>query len=180
MRQDFFEFEPQFKLVIAGNHKPVLRSVDEAIRRRFHLAPFSVTIPAEERDPNLRDKLKAEWPGILRWLIDGCLAWQRGGLAPPAAVLTATSAYLEAEDATTLWIDDCCVRDPQAWMTSTSLFASWKAWAERNGEFVAGSKRFIQNLEARGFQPARTRTGRGFQGLALRRETEDPPYWIDR
>src|SRR5438874_5430904 len=49
MRQDFFEFVPQFKLMIAGNHKPSLRSVDEAIRRRFHLIPFAVTIPPEER-----------------------------------------------------------------------------------------------------------------------------------
>jgi putative DNA primase/helicase len=94
MRQDFFEFMPQFKLVIAGNHKPSLRSVNEAIRRRFNLVPFTVTIPVEERDLNLRDKLKAEWPGILRWLVDGCLAWQREGLSAPAAVRNATSAYL--------------------------------------------------------------------------------------
>jgi putative DNA primase/helicase len=50
MRQDFFEYRPAFKLVIAGNHKPSLRSVDEAIRRRFHLIPFALTIPAAERD----------------------------------------------------------------------------------------------------------------------------------
>ncbi len=60
MRQDFFEFRPAFKLVGAGNHKPSLRSVDEAIRRRFHLIPFAVTIPAEERDVELVEKLKAE------------------------------------------------------------------------------------------------------------------------
>ena len=64
MRQDFFEFSPAFKLVIAGNHKPSLRSVDEAIRRRFHLIPFGVTIPAGERDGELADKLRTEWPGI--------------------------------------------------------------------------------------------------------------------
>jgi putative DNA primase/helicase len=98
MRQDFFEFVPQFKLVIAGNHKPGLRSVDEAIRRRFHLIPFAVTIPPEERDKDLTEKLRAEWPGILAWMIEGCLAWQESGLNPPAAVLTATAAYLEAEE----------------------------------------------------------------------------------
>jgi putative DNA primase/helicase len=36
MRQDFFEYTPQFKLLIAGNHQPILRTVDEAIRRRFN------------------------------------------------------------------------------------------------------------------------------------------------
>ena len=79
MRQDFFEYRPQFKLVIAGNHKPGLRSVDEAIRRRFHLIPFNVTIPEGERDLELAEKLRAEWPGILAWMIEGCLDWQRQG-----------------------------------------------------------------------------------------------------
>jgi putative DNA primase/helicase len=68
--------------------------VDEAIRRRFHLIPFSVTIPADERDGELTEKLKEEWPGILAWLIKGCLEWQREGLRPPRAVLEATEAYL--------------------------------------------------------------------------------------
>lgn len=98
MRQDFFEYTPQFKLLIAGNHKPGLRSVDQAIRRRLHLIPFTITIPAGERDPKLNDKLKAEWPGILAWMIEGCLEWQQCGLAPPAAVTDATAAYLEAEE----------------------------------------------------------------------------------
>jgi putative DNA primase/helicase len=57
---------PQFKLFIIGNHKPGLRSVDEAIRRRFNLIPFTVTIPLAERDIGLVDKLKEEWPGILQ------------------------------------------------------------------------------------------------------------------
>jgi len=72
MRQDFFEYKPQFKIVIAGNHRPGLRSVDEAIRRRFNLVPFATTIPSEERDPELTEKLRNEWPGILAWLIQGC------------------------------------------------------------------------------------------------------------
>ncbi|HUS53275.1 MAG TPA: phage/plasmid primase, P4 family, partial [Thermohalobaculum sp.] len=112
MRQDFFEFTPQFKLVIAGNHKPGLRSIDEAIRRRFHLVPFTVTIPPEKRDPDLAEHLKAEWPAILAWAIEGCLAWQRDGLAPPESVLAATAHYLEGQDAIAAWIDDCCKRDP--------------------------------------------------------------------
>ena len=65
IRGDFFDFRPAFKLFIAGNHKPSFRSVDEAIRRRFHLIPFVVTIPERERDPELSEKLKDEWPGIL-------------------------------------------------------------------------------------------------------------------
>ena len=79
MRQDFFTYLPAFKLVIAGNYKPGLRGVDEAIRRRFHLLPFTVTIENPDRD--LPEKLRAEWPVFLRWMIYGCLAWQQGGLS---------------------------------------------------------------------------------------------------
>ena len=67
MRQDFFTYEPQFALVAAGNHKPSFKGVDEAIRRRVQLVPFLQNIPAEERDKDLPEKLKAEWPAILRW-----------------------------------------------------------------------------------------------------------------
>jgi putative DNA primase/helicase len=91
MRQDFFEYTPQFKLIIAGNHKPGLRSVDEAIRRRFNLIPFTVTIPPGERDETLPAKLNAELPGILAWMIDGCLDWQERGLAPPEIVTEASA-----------------------------------------------------------------------------------------
>jgi putative DNA primase/helicase len=167
MRQDFFEYSPQFKLVIAGNHKPSLRSVDEAIRLRFHLIPFAVTIVAEERDHGLTEKLKGEWPGILQWLIQGCLEWQRDGLNPPQAVIDATAAYLEAEDTIASWIEDKCDRDPKAWATRAELFASWSCWAETAGEYAGSTKGFIEKLESRGFQQHRDRRGRGFFGLQI-------------
>jgi putative DNA primase/helicase len=83
MRQDWFDFVATFKLLIAGNSKPSLRTVDEAIRRRFLLVPFTVQIPKHERDLNLTRKLEPEWPAILRWMIDGCLEWRRSGLMVP-------------------------------------------------------------------------------------------------
>ena len=131
MRQDFFEYAPQFKLLIAGNHKPGLRSVDEAIRRRLHLIPFTVTIPPAERDPDLPNKLKAESAGILQWMIEGCLQWQQRGLAPPGIVTAATAAYLEAEDSMAAWISDCCEIDPNHWESGACLFASWSTWATK-------------------------------------------------
>lgn len=168
MRQDYFEFTPQFKLVIAGNHKPGLRSVDEAIRRRFNLIPFTVHIPPKERDETLTEKLKAEWPGILSWMIEGCLDWQRGGLDPPTAVRDATAEYLAAEDALSSWMDDKCDRSPQCKETSTDLFLSWKNWADAAGEPSGAQKRFSQKLEERGFEKVRDKHGRSFQGLRLR------------
>jgi putative DNA primase/helicase len=167
MRQNFFEYAPQFKLMIAGNHKPGLRSVDEAIRRRFNLVPFTVTIPPEERDKDLSERLRDEWPGILEWMIEGCIGWQERGLAPPSIVTESTAAYLEAEDAISAWIDDCAMRDPNAFTRSSELFGSWTEWATKSGEFVGSQKRFSQTLETRGFLYERGKDKRGFRGLRL-------------
>lgn len=169
MRQDFFEFAPVFKLVIAGNHKPGLRTVDEAMRRRFNLLPFTVTVPAAERDLELTEKLREEWGGILRWMIDGCLAWQSVGLQAPTVVSDATTSYFFAEDALARWIEDRTeTGKPDSWETATALFSDWKAWAESNGEFVGSQKRFSENLTVRGFAQARTKAARGFRGIRLR------------
>jgi putative DNA primase/helicase len=167
MRQDFFEYRPQFKLIVAGNHKPGLRTVDEAIRRRFHLIPFAVTIPPDQRDQALAEKLKAEWPGILRWIIEGCIGWQREGLRPPRAVVDATAAYLEAEDAIASWIDERCELNTKSWESTANLFGSWLSWAERAGEPAGTRKRFQQILETRGFQPHKRNSGKGYFGLQL-------------
>lgn len=171
MRQDFFEFMPQFKLIISGNHKPSLRSVNEAIRRRFNLLPFSVTIPEAERDIELSEKLKAEWPGILAWMITGCLQWQEIGLAPPHCVTEATDKYLEGEDATQMFLDDCCTLGAQKWTASDDLFVEWQTWAEAHGEFVGSAKRFGQSLEAHGLKPHKAGK-RGYQGVAIARVGE--------
>ena len=141
MRCDFFEFLPEFKLVIAGNHKPGLRSVDEAIRRRLHLVPFTVTIPQEERDPSLTEKLRAEFPGILAWAIRGCLEWQEHGLNPPAIVRIATADYLAGEDTIGRWLEEDCLEDEAIWTPSASLFSDYKAWCERTGEKPTSPKR---------------------------------------
>ncbi len=179
MRQDFFEYEPQFKLWLSGNHKPGLRSVDEAIRRRFHLLPFTVTIPEKQRDKRLIAKLKKEWAGILAWMIEGCLMWQKEGLNPPTSVREATREYLSAEDTLTQWFNECCVVDPKAkGLLTSELYASWKEWSEAAGEYAISQKKFSQKLEARsaelGIEKVENlhldavRHGRGFMRVTLR------------
>jgi putative DNA primase/helicase len=168
MRCDFFEFTPDFKLVIAGNHKPSLRSVDEAIRRRLHLVPFAVTIPDKERDATLKEKLRKEFPGILAWAIQGCLEWQRQGLNPPSAVREATADYLAAEDALGRWIEDRCVTGKGSWTAAGLLFTNYCRWCDETGEQQGSQKRFTQQLEAHGFERRRTSRAKGFAGIALR------------
>jgi len=167
MRGDYFDFTPEFKLLVAGNHRPGLRSVDEAIRRRIFLIPFTVTIPEKERDPQLSEKLRAEFPGILRWAIQGCLDWQREGLNPPGAVRDATANYLAAEDAMGRWLDERCKKNRDAWTASAELFADWARWCQLNDEAAGKPKQFAERLEARGFHFKRTNVARGFLGLSL-------------
>jgi putative DNA primase/helicase len=170
MRQDFFEFTPQFKLLIAGNHKPRLRAVDEAMRRRFNLVPFAVTIPENERDKDLAEKLRDEWPGILQWMIEGCLAWQREGLNPPEIVRTATETYFADEDAISRWIEEACTVGRQFETSCAQLFANWKSWCEQNGEYCGALRSFSQNLETRQYQRVHGRDRNAFRGLAVRAE----------
>ncbi|WP_128920076.1 phage/plasmid primase, P4 family [Bradyrhizobium nanningense] len=157
MRQDFFDFDPTFKLFIVGNHKPRLTVVDEAMRRRLLVVPFTVRIPEAERDQDLSRKLEPEWPAILRWALDGCLEWQRIGLAPPAVVLDATAQYFAGEDMFGQWLDDACevdIGNIWKWEPVGSLFDSWSAYAARGNENVGSKKAFSEQMQARGFTSA--------------------------
>ncbi len=170
MRQDFFEFFPQFKLFVAGNHKPAIRNIDEAMKRRLHLIPFTITVPPERRDKHLQQKLLAERDGILAWAIQGCLDWQRlGRLQPPQQVLDATEEYFEAEDALGRWLDERCVREANAKTLTAELFNDWKQWADSSGEFVGSQRRFSDLLITRGVEKWRNTAGlRGFRGVSLK------------
>lgn len=164
MRQDDFTFMPQFKLLIVGNHKPQMRNVDDAMRRRLQLIPFTFRPP--KPDPDLPERLKAEWGGIMAWAVEGCLAWQRVGLKPPRVVLDATEEYFEAEDAFGRWLLERTSRDPNAFSLTRDLFADWRQWCTTTGEWAGTEKRFSEMLDTRGFVKARSRTGRmGFRGI---------------
>ena len=169
MRQDFFEFFPQFKLFVAGNHKPAIRNIDEAMKRRLHLIPFTVTIPPERRDKHLQQKLMAERDGILAWAVQGCLAWQRDGLNPPDSVVSATDEYFEAEDAVGRWLEENCVFAANANSLTAELFNDWKQWCDAAGEFIGTQRRFSDLLITRGIEKWRNGTGlRGFRGIGLK------------
>ncbi|QTD44364.1 phage/plasmid primase, P4 family [Ottowia testudinis] len=170
MHKDFFDFFPQFKLFVAGNHKPAIRNIDEAMKRRLHLIPFTITVPPERRDKHLQHKLLAESDGILAWALQGCLAWQRlGKLDPPQQVVSATEEYFEAEDALGRWLYERCVQNTAARSLTAELFADWRQWAETAGEFVGSQKRFADLLLTRGLQKWRNPSGlRGFTGLGLK------------
>lgn len=173
MHRDFFEFRPTFKLIIAGNHRPHLTGVGEAMRRRLHLVPFSVTIPPEQRDKTLTDTLLAERDGILGWILQGCLDWQRIGLAPPATVLEAARQYFDDEDLVGQWIAEQCVTGPEHRASSAELYTSWSAFAERYGIDKGTAKSLAEALQQKGYMRIRTQATRGWQGIAVKRHSRD-------
>lgn len=139
VHQNGFTFKPQFKLVIAGNHKPRLHSVDDAIRRRLSLIPFEVTIAPHERDLNLPEKLRSEAGGILAWALEGCLEWQRlsaageRALAPPPRVAQATEAYFKAEDRIGIWLEQRTVVRADTSDRAQDLYDDYSEWMQETG-----------------------------------------------
>jgi putative DNA primase/helicase len=158
MRQDNITFTPKFLPVVVGNDIPRLRKVNYAIMRRLSLIPFTNEVSEEKKDIELAEKLKAEWPGILRWLIDGCLRWQKGGklhtLRPPVVKQTTTN-YLEGEDVRGNWEKASIVKTGKETdrVSAKDLFIhSWMPWAENAGE-TAGLRRALTNyLKVNGYK----------------------------
>lgn len=166
MRQDFFTFLPKFTLIIAGNHKPSIQTVDEAMRRRLHLVPFTVTIPKDKRDPDLAEILQRESAGIMSWLIDGVVEYCEQGLNPPQAVLDATECYFEDENTLAQWINDWCEIGSDLWETPTLLFNSWKQYATAANIPIGTQGQIKSKLEAAGYIQDRDRKrGRFWAGI---------------
>jgi len=165
MHKDEFTYTPQFKLLFLGNHRPELKQIDDGIKRRLHLIPFTVTPKRIDRELDV--KLKDEWPSILAWMIEGCLEWQVEGLNAPDAVLSATEDYLEDEDAIGKWLKECCTVDGSLHATSASLYENWKSWCFEAGEQPGSQKRLSSALKSRGFDKWREPgTGKqGFRGI---------------
>jgi putative DNA primase/helicase len=169
MRRDPFTFLPQFKLTITGNYQPVLRNVGEATRRRFNIIPFTRT--PEAPDQHLEEKLRAEWPGILRWMIEGCLDWQQNGLVRPQSVQEASNEYFSEQDVLGQWLAEECEVDPsKSYMqeTTSALYQAWSTYAQRSGETPGSKRAFTDRLKQRGLVPFRHSFARGFQGIRLR------------
>ena len=171
MRQDNFTFEPQFKLLISGNHAPTLRNVDEAMRRRFNIVPFIQKPP--KVDPDLRAKLRDEHGQILQWAIHGCLDWQAHKLLRPEAVRVATGVYFEDQDVFGRWLDERCITAPGEWGQPTELFRDWSYFAHSLGIEAGNANSFSSRLVARGFEKSKRNSLRGYRGVNVKGNFDD-------
>ena len=175
MHKDFFTYLPQFKLTIVGNHAPALVNVDDAARRRFNIVPF-VHKPANP-DRALETKLAAEWPAILRWIIEGAVEWLRDGLQQPEGVRAATEDYFGEQDMVRRWLHESCTltpANPTHYETAADLFKSWSDFAKGAGEDVGTAKSMAARLRRHGLRQvvrwAQGRTVRAWEGVEIIKE----------
>lgn len=176
LRQEFFEFKPECKIFLATNHKPAIKGTDHGIWRRIRLIPFAVTIPEEEQDKNLLDKLRAELPGILTWTIKGCLGWQQLGLGMPCEVKNAIENYRAEMDVIAGFIEECCHIAPYANVQASAIYEAYKKWCNENGEEAYVQRKFGGALSERGYHRERGTGGRWtWKGIGL---IEVPKYGV--
>lgn len=153
-----FEFVPQWKIWLATNHKPTIKGVDEGIWRRIKLLPYTFTIPPEQRDRRLRERLMEERQGILNWLIEGCLLWQEHGLGEAASVAQAVHEYQRESDVLAYFIEECCELGEGFSVPVRDLFRTYQTWARANGiQKPYPMQSFSKMLTERGFEWSKQR-----------------------
>ncbi|MBF0098224.1 MAG: hypothetical protein HQM04_15410 [Magnetococcales bacterium] len=178
---EYFDFKPSHKLWIFGNHKPVIRGTDLGIWRRIRLIPFNVTFTDETADPKLKGNLIDELPGILKWMVDGCLLWQQEGLGIPAAISDATDKYRSEMDQIAPFIADRCVVGKELYVKTGDLFRAYQSWCREIGAREVSQTRFGTYLTDQGFVspnvPTRVdgKLSRLRYGIALLGDSYTPP-----
>ncbi|WP_251638900.1 phage/plasmid primase, P4 family [Sporosarcina sp. NCCP-2716] len=155
LRQEFFEFIPEFKVFFTTNHKPIIGGVDEGIWRRVKIIPFTLSLKPHERDKKLEEKLSLEMPGILNWAIEGCLKWQQSGLKEPTIVTDATGSYKEDMDILAPFLNEICYIDEPKneaiQIEAKELYNVYDNWCFKSGERTLGNRSFYRMLETKGF-----------------------------
>jgi putative DNA primase/helicase len=139
---EHFNFLPTFKIFMASNHKPVIKGTDHGIWRRIKLIPFTTTITDEKMDRQLEQKLMEEKSGILNWLIEGLLRWQKEGLNTPSIVLNATDEYRGEMDVIGNFIKERCVQKTGTMIRARELFRVYQEWCDENNELATSERMF--------------------------------------
>lgn len=173
LNHEYFTYVPSFKLIMVANKRPVVRDMSHGFWRRVRLVPFDHRITAPEEA--FGDKLRAEYPGVLAWAIEGCLRWQAEGLTPPRSVLLATDEYKADSDPLAEFLADYAFDDPQASIRNKDLRASYKDWAERSGVHLIGNDAFRDALTNRGLRVTRPANKVTWHGIRKAGDHQEPP-----
>ena len=167
---EWLDFHPDFKVWLATNHRPRIRGSDHAIWRRIRLIPFDYQIPEVDRDRRFGERLRSdELPGILRWALMGCLAWQASGLGTPEEVTRATEEYRSESDHLGRFVEENCVLDAQLNVRGQTLYSAYRSWASDCGEDTSSMTAFGRRVVTCGrITKGRSKTGVVYSGLGPR------------
>lgn len=176
LRQEYFEFIPEFKVFFTTNHKPIIGGLDDGIWRRVKIIPFTLSLKPHERDKKLEEKLSFEMPGILNWAIEGCLKWQRDGLKEPKVVVDATGNYKEEMDILGPFLGEICYIDEpkneNIKIEAKELYNVYDRWCLNSGERALGNRSFYRMLETKGFGKMKGAGNKTFlTGITLKERT---------
>lgn len=147
-------FSPTHKLLMVGNHKPIITDNSEGMWRRMVLVPFNHVITDQEVDPKLQQKLRNEAAGILNWAISGVGAWVKSGLEVPNQLLGATKEYRDDQDVLNQWLMECCDIGSTFKTPASILYQSFDNWCRCNGFKGMTSKSFGRKLKEHGYELA--------------------------
>ena len=171
--QDIIEFESDATIWVACNHKPEVDSSDAAMWRRMCLIPFSRVFTSDEQDPDLSDKLTAEYPGILHWMLQGLAMYrEQAHLCPPQAVANATDAYRNEMDSVKRFIEMQAELNPTHRVAVSDLKAAYQFWCKDEGLKPLAASHFNNALEAAGCTQSKSGSTRMWKGISLRDENE--------
>lgn len=175
MRQDPFEFTPSHSLVYCTNFKPKVDADDPAMWRRLAIIPFDQTIPREQMDSQLGEKLEAEADAVLTWCWEGWREYKRlGGLAPPEAVLARTEEYRNDGDALAQFFEQCTVESAMGRVPASTLYNEWRAFAMVNNHAAMTNTEFGRKLASRGLQKQKSKGVNQYLGISLLTHQEPP------
>jgi putative DNA primase/helicase len=167
LHENTIEFVPTHTIWLSTNYKPEIRGQDHAIWRRVRLVPFNETIPESEQDKQLSEKLKQEAPGILAWIVRGCLEYRQNGLQEPEQIQEATAEYRKEMDSVEPFIESCCTKDAEASSQFNALYSAYCSFCLENNFDPLSSKLFGPTLQQKGFTKHRTAKVLLYLGLKL-------------
>ena len=168
-----FDFSPSYKAFMLTNHRPRLKTTDHGTMRRLAIVPFDVTIDPAKDVKNFNRTLQAETPGILNWLIEGCLKWKAAGMTIniPQAVTVATDSYATDEDQVGQFFAACVSKARGGFVTGQALFEAYRRWCESSGYDPATLTAFGRRAQ-QAYPSQHKESGRVYQGIVTRSKSD--------
>ena len=91
-----------------------------------------------------------------------------GRIGTCVAVENATNEYRSENDAFGLFVDECCERGPDYWVSSADLYRAYSTWTKEQKRYLLGRTDFADKLEKAGMESKKKSGDRGWKGLRLR------------